>query len=79
MIEYLEVFDEKPKKIARLETGESSIVSNEKTNDSDPEKMEVSNFKINEKYTKERFNISNGIFQKIHSNLRVESSPQKNP
>ena len=79
MIEYLEVFDEKPKKIARLETGESSIVSNEKTNDSEPEKTEVSNFKINEKYTKERFNISNGVFQKIHSNLRVESSPKKNP
>ena len=65
MIEYLEVFDEKPKKIARLETGESSIVSNEKTNDSEPEKTEVSNFKINEKYTKERFNISNGVFPKI--------------
>ena len=79
MIEYLEVFDEKPKKIARLETGESSIVSNEKTNDSEPEKTEVSNFKINEKYTKERLNILNSVFPKIHSNLRVESSPQKNP
>ena len=58
MIEYLEVFDEKPKKIARLETGESSIVPNEKTTDPESEKSEVSNFKINEKYTKERFHIS---------------------
>ena len=65
MIERLEVFDEKPKKIARLETGESSIVPNEKTSDPESEKSEVSNFEINEKYTKERFHNSNMLFKKF--------------
>ena len=51
---YLELFDEKPKKIARLESGESSIVPNDET-DLQEEKSEVSNFKISGKYTKERF------------------------
>jgi len=46
-----ELFDEKPKKIARLESGESSIVPNDET-DLQEKKSEVSKFKISGKYTK---------------------------
>jgi len=46
-----EVFEEKPKKIARLDSGESSIVSNKKTDDIE-ENREVSNFEMNQKYIK---------------------------
>jgi len=46
-----EVFDEKPKKIARLDSGESSVVP-EKKSDVVEEKPEVSNFEMDQKYTK---------------------------
>jgi len=51
------VFDEKPKKIARLDSGESSVVPEKKT-DVVEEKPEVSNFEMDQKYTKERFHSS---------------------